>query len=63
MSRMRGLACVGCVAVLTLGALAGCRSGPSVPRDGREPPIAGRQGAADGIVQTSATESTTACKH
>jgi hypothetical protein len=54
------------VAVLALVTLAGCRSTQRVqrpPRDTREPPIAVRQQSGNGIQQTSATESVSACSH
>jgi hypothetical protein len=57
MGTMRAL---GWVAVLALVTLAGCRS---APRQTGEPPIAGRQQSGDGVVQTSATESASACPH
>jgi hypothetical protein len=49
------------VAVLALVTLAGCRS--AAPRQTGEPPIAAKPQAVGGVVQTSATESTTACSH
>ena len=58
MSTLRGL---GWVAVLALVTLAGCRS--AAPRQTGEPPIAARTQSVSGVVQTSATESTTACSH
>jgi len=58
MSTLRGL---GWVAVLALVTLAGCRS--AAPRQTGEPPIAAKPQAVGGVVQTSATESTTACSH